>query len=130
MGSLGLELPQKCLGVREPPDPHADVDLDGAGKVCLNRKGLSVTEDWRLLPGHLIPEHLQDDFNRASGRNMRVFVHGTGPFDEGAVAANLELLHKIGTTTAGVIAPTTLTPLPQYQKDLAATRPDWVIDES
>ncbi len=120
----------KCLGVREPPDPHADVDVDATGSVILNRKGLSVTQDWRQLPGHLIPEHLDDGFNGAAGRGMRVFVHGSGPFDEGAVAAGLELLHKGRSATAGVVAPTALVPLSQYQQDLAATRADWVIDES
>jgi hypothetical protein len=120
----------KCLGVREPPDPHADVEVDGAGNVHLNRKGLSVTKDWRQLPGHLIPEHLDDGFNGASGRGMKVFVHGTGSFDEGVVAPGLELLHKAGTTTAGVVAPTATVLLAQYQHDLAATRTNWVVDES
>jgi hypothetical protein len=120
----------KCLGVREPPDPHADVDLDGAGNVLLNRKGLSVTADWRQLPGHLIPEHLDDGFNGATGRGMNVFIHGNGAFDEGTVAAGLELLHKARTTSAGVVAPTAAVPLAQFQQDLAATRASWVIDES
>lgn len=79
----------KCLGVREPPGPLADVDVE-QNKVLLNRKGLSVADDWRQLPGHLIPEHLDDGFNGASGRNMRVFVHGSGPFDEGPVAKDLD----------------------------------------
>ena len=103
--SLGTQ--SKSLGVREPPDRYADIDLDASGNVVLNRKGLSVSEDWRQLPGHLIPEHLDDGFNGASGRGMRVFVHGAGPFDEGPVAVGLELLHKIRSTGSGVVAPTT-----------------------
>lgn len=120
----------KCFGARQPPDPHADVDVDAAGQVLLNRKGLSVTRDWRGLPGHLIPEHLDDGFNGASGRGMNVFIHGTGGFDEAAVAQGLELRHKTGTITAGVVAPAFSMPLAQYQEALAATRPDWVIDET
>jgi hypothetical protein len=120
----------KCLGVREPPDAHADVDFDGAGHVLLNREGLSVTKDWRDLLGHLIPEHLDDGFNGASGKGMQVFALGSGGFDEGEVTQDLELLHKTGTVTAGVVAPTTSIPLAQYQQALAATRPDWIIDES
>jgi hypothetical protein len=50
----------KCLGVRVPPNRFADIDLDPDGKVLLNRKGLSVSRNWRDLPGHLIPEHLDD----------------------------------------------------------------------
>jgi hypothetical protein len=120
----------KCLGVREPPNDHADIDIDGAGLVLVNRKGLSVTKDWRDLPGHLIPEHLDDGFNGASGRGMSVFTHGSGAFDEGEITQDLELLHKTGTVTAGVVAPTSSVPLDQYQQALAGTRPDWIIDES
>ena len=120
----------KCLGVREPPDPHADVDIDGAGDVLLNRKGLSVTADWKQLPGHLIPEHLDDGFNGASGRGLRVFVHGAGAFQEGPLATRLELIYKAGKTDTGLIVPTTLESLKQFQQNLAATRSDWSIDES
>lgn len=33
----------KCLGVREPPHPFADIDVDQEKKVLLNRKGLAST---------------------------------------------------------------------------------------
>lgn len=51
---------KRCLlGVR-PSGPNADVDLkphgDVNGFVIRNNKGLSVVDDWRHLPGHLIPE--------------------------------------------------------------------------
>ena len=119
----------KCLGVRVPPNRHADIDLDNAGKVVLNRKGLSVSKDWRSLPPHLIPEHLDDGFNGASGKGMRVFVHGTGAFHEGPVSAGLELHHKLHSSESGVLAPTGSVPMHQYQEDLAATRDGWVVDE-
>ena len=35
----------KRLGVRVPPDPHADIDTDAAGKAILNGKGMSVVEN-------------------------------------------------------------------------------------
>ncbi len=120
----------KCLGVREPPDPNADVNVDGAGSVVQNRKGMSVADDWRQLPGHLIPEHLDDGFNGASGRGMNVFVHGCGFFQQGPVTATLELLLKAGTVSCGVVAPTARVSLARYQQDLMATRGNWFIDES
>lgn len=120
----------KCLGVREPPDRFADIDVDANGHVVLNRKGLSVVDDWRRLPGHLIPEHLDDGRNGAAGKNMRVFVHGAGMFAEGIVSQDLELLLKIGSATAGMVAPRTTVPLSKYQTNLAATRGSWVEDES
>src|SRR5262245_45782782 len=125
-----VRVQSKCLGVREPPGPHVDVDVDKAGKVVLNRKGLSVGDDWRDLPPHLIPEHLDDGLNGASGKGLRVFVHGCGGFVEGAVAPGLELVYKAKKTTAGNVVPAALVPLAQYQSDLQATRPHWVIDES
>jgi hypothetical protein len=62
------------------PNPHADVDRDVGGNVVLNRRGLSVVvADWRQLPGHLLPEHLDDGFNGASGdaafRNYAELLH-------------------------------------------------------
>lgn len=125
----------KCLGVR-PTGQYADVDLeppgDEKGKVFSNQKGLSVSADWRTLKPHLIPEHLDDGLNGASGKNMAVYVHGqgTGPFAEGSVASGLEMIFKEGSSGAGVIRPVKTVPLSQYQADLAATRPCWVIDES
>lgn len=120
----------KCLGIREPPDRFADVDVDATGYVLVNRKGLSVVDDWRRLPGHLIPEHLDDGFNGACGKHMRIFVHGDHGFDEGPVSTTLQLLHKLGSTTAGVVAPIVSLTLSEFQADLAATRDEWRIDES
>ena len=121
----------KCLGVRSSGQ-YADVNLDSRGNVILNRKGLSVSEDWRTLKPHLIPIELDDGLNGACGKGMAVFVHGqsTGPFTEGAVSNELELCFKDETTTAGNVCPISLVSLEQYQSDLAATQPDWVIDPS
>jgi hypothetical protein len=118
----------KCLGVREPG--NADIDLDDSGNVQLNGRGLSVVSDWRLLPGFLVPEHLEDEFNGASGKALRVFVHGSGGFAEGDVAKGLCLRHKPHNDKAGNVTPKAAVALAQFQKDLQATRPDWRIDES
>jgi hypothetical protein len=120
-----------CLGVR-PTGQNADVDLNPAGDVISNAKGLSVGDDWRKLPGFLIPEDLDDGFNRARGKKMAVYVHGngTGPFGPGPVAAGLEMILKQGSVDAGVVRPVATVPLAQYQADLRATRANWVVDES
>lgn len=121
----------KCLGIRSSGQ-HADIDLDGSGCVVVNRKGMSVSADWRTLEPHLIPEELDDGKNGASGKNMEVFVHGqgTGPFAEGPVAAGLEMCFKLRSETAGNVCPIAAVPLTQYETDLSATQPDWVIDPS
>jgi hypothetical protein len=125
----------RCLGVR-PTGKNADVDLDPPGDVngdvISNNKGLSVVEDWRKLPGHLIPDHLFDGLNNARGKNMAVYVHGngTGPFVADPVAPGLEMILKQGSTESGVIRPVRTVPLATYQADLRATRPNWEVDQS
>lgn len=118
----------KCLGVRPPGDPSADIKVDDGGVVKLNRMGMSVSEDWRTLPGHLVPRELADEHFGASGKDMAVFVHGAGTFEEGAVADGLYMWLKEGETASGIVCPVALVPLQQYQDDLARTRPDWVIE--
>jgi hypothetical protein len=119
----------KCLGVRTSGD-HPDVHPDAAGWVLVNRKGLSVSADWRTLPGHLIPKELNNGLNGARGIGMAVFVHGdgTGAFAEGPVAEGLELYFKQGRTDRGEVGPTVSVPLAQYQSDLQATRAQWMIE--
>jgi hypothetical protein len=115
----------KCLGVREPG--NADVDLDNEGNVKLNGRGMSVVSDWRLLPGFLVPPHLENEFNGASGRGLRVFVHGEGGFVEAAVAESLCLRHKTSSDTAGNVVPTASLPLAHFQAALQATRSGWFV---
>jgi hypothetical protein len=122
----------KVLGVRWSGD-HADVDLDPPGdengNVVVNRKGLSVNSDWRTLPSHLIPKELGDQFN-GTGKGMKVYVHGSGPFEEGQVTPSLEILLKSDSVDSGVVRPAFPVSLRQYEADLHATRQDWVEDAS
>lgn len=125
---------KRCLlGVR-PTGGSADIDLipagDVSGNVERNQKGLSVSADWRQLPAYMIPQELDDEINGASGMGMKVYVHGTGPFAEGAVAAGLEMCFKANKVDAGVISPVVVVKLAQYQADLQATRAQWVDDPS
>src|SRR5688572_26526568 len=69
------------LGVRVPPDAHSDVDVDSAGMVLLNRKGMSVADHWTSLLPHLIPKRLRSIVDGASGSNQSAcFRFGSGPF--------------------------------------------------
>jgi hypothetical protein len=78
----------------------------------------------------MIPEELDDEVNGASGIGMKVYVHGTGVFVEGAVAPGLEMRFKLNTVDAGVVSPVAQVTLVQYQADLEATRAQWVEDPS
>ena len=118
-----------CLGVRVPPNKNADIDLDSGGNVILNGKGMSVSDDWRKLSGHLIPEGLDDGQNNARGKGMRVFVHGSGRFEDGTVTSKLMLHLKVGSQSNGVVSPVEAVDLALFQASLAETRSDWLIDE-
>jgi hypothetical protein len=61
---------------------------------------------------------------------MGVYVHGTGAFAEGVVAAALEMLLKPHSVDSGVVCPMGTVSLNQYQADLQATRAHWVDDPS
>jgi hypothetical protein len=57
------------LGVRVPPNPHADIETDDDGNVLLNENGMSVVDNWRSLLPHLIPKRLKSVFAGATGSN-------------------------------------------------------------
>jgi hypothetical protein len=122
----------KELGVRVPPNPHADVDVDATTNlVVLNQKGMSVAENLRRLAPHLIPTRLSSIVPLAKGRgNLRCYRLGDGPFAPGPIADGLELVLKPGATDTGNIVPSAVVTLAQFQHDLAATRALWVEDET
>lgn len=123
----------KELGVREPPDAHADVDVDSQNEVVLNGRGMSVAESWRHLLPHLIPKRLQARglCADASGSNsLACFTMGAGGFMSGPMNASLYLALKPNDSYAGNVVPTTAVRLAQFQSDLSATREQWLIDET
>lgn len=121
----------KELGVRVPPNPNADVDLDDSGRVILNGKGMSVAENWRHLPPHLIPMRLRSELPGAAGSDrLSCFIHGSGPFKEGPINDRLALVLKAHDMRAGNVVPSRLDELQSFQDELAATRSEWSIEES
>jgi hypothetical protein len=121
----------KELGVRVPPNRHADIDVDNAGMVVLNGLGMSVVANWRDLPDHLIPIRLCAIVPQAAGSNdLKCYRWGEGPFAAGMLAAGLELVLKPGSSRHGNVTPTTDVTVAQFLALLAATRADWVEDET
>lgn len=119
----------KQLGVRVPPNKHADVDLKDCGNVKMNEKGLSVGSHWTKLPPHLIPKRLFGKRPGAVGSDKNsCFKLGAGSFDEGDVSENLTLVKK-SVPSLGLIIPQTSMHIDEYQEAIAATRCDWIIDE-
>jgi hypothetical protein len=120
-----LQQSASALGVR----PGVDVDLDAQGSVLVNRNGMSVNPAWRVMSIFRIPKRLRNIVPGARGSNHTFcFRTGTGPFQQGAFAAGLTL--EPDSATHGNVAPAQVVPLAQYETDLAATRPDWLVDET
>ena len=113
------------LGVR----PGTDINIDAAGNVLLDDNGMSVAPGWRNLELHRIPKRLGTIVSGSRGPNStHCFTTGAGPFQRDPFAQGLELIPDIAIHAA--VAPVAVVPLAQYEADLAATRPDWVIDET
>jgi hypothetical protein len=126
-----VEPSARGLGVREPPSPDADVDVDAHGNVILNNRGMSVARHWRELPRHRIPKRLKTGQKGGLGPNADFcWKLGDGPFTAAPVAAGLELVLKPHDPTKGNVVPDQQIPLAQFQANLAATRNLWVVDET
>lgn len=120
----------KSLGVRIGPDLTVDVTT---GLVALDGKGMSVVPDWRHLVYYRIPRRLRHLVPGAAGSDVTFcFVLGSGPFTAGNVTSDLELIPDAGPPPIvhGVVAPNRVMPTQNYLDALAATRSDWVIDET
>jgi hypothetical protein len=118
----------RTLGVRVPPDKHADILVQPDGTVQPRTGGMSVAPSWRDLPLHRIPERLRSAVPGAVGNNKDAcWTMGEGSFEEGQLAAGLVLRPE--SSNHGFVEPAVTVPLGQYQRDLFATRDRWVIDE-
>lgn len=120
----------KELGVRVPPDPHTDVDLDSSQFVILNRRGMSVVDNWRIQQVHLIPKRLKNLVQGAIGSdNMSCWRLGLAPFAEGTVTESLDLVLKTNNSRAGNIVPRISQHVQDFQDALESTRNHWIVDE-
>jgi len=116
------------LGAR----PGPDVTVDAANNVVLDGKGMSVAPAWRDLDYTRIPRRLRPKFSGAAGPNAHAcFARGSGPFQAGAISTDLVLEPDQGPppATHGVVAPAQVMTEAQYNGAIAATRPNWIVDE-
>jgi len=115
------------LGVREPPDPHADVHPDSAGIVETGR-GMSVAPSIDAMLPHLIPKRLRRTNRDAKASNDKiVWSLGVGPFVDAVL--NLTLVLRVTSDTHGQVEPAERMPLIDFQNALASTQNDWRKDE-
>src|SRR5262249_51186955 len=105
--------------------------LDQSQHVIQNGGGMSVAANWRHLLPHLIPKQLKVLLPGAAGSNsLSCYRMGTGLFASGAISDALELVLKPGNPHAGNVVPSRSVHRDQFLADLAATRAQWVIDET
>jgi hypothetical protein len=92
---------------------------------------MSVAENWRWMLPHLIPKRLRSVCPSAAGSNgLACFRFGQGPFTSEQLNARLSVVLKELNARAGNVVPIHLGNIRQFQDDLAATRSEWVIDET
>jgi len=120
-----------ALGVRVPPDEHADIAVGAEGLVEPRTSGMSVAPAWRLLPVHRIPRRFRARFPRAAGKNaLFLWRMGHGPFTDGPIADRLLFRPDPEKPNEhGFVEPVTTMPAGDYRAALAATRDQWAIDE-
>jgi len=115
----------RTLGVRVPQD----IEPDANGDVHLGPHGMSVAPSLRDLPVQWVPKRLRHLREGAIGPDTsKVWCHGEGKFEAAIVAPHLVL--QPDRTDHGTVAPDATMQLAAYEAALAATRPDWAIDES
>ncbi len=119
-----VEQTAKGLGVRT----GVDIDVDQHGNA-IERQGNVGCPELARATGLAHPKAVAEQGTRRPcvGKDL-LFPNRHGPISAGPFAQGLELTPD--STTHGCITPATAVPLAQYQCDLAATRPDWQVDET
>jgi hypothetical protein len=120
-----------ALGVRVPPDKHADLPAGNDGMVEPGTGGMSVSPAWRLLPVHRILRRLRTKFPRAAGSNQ-LFCWRFGESGFAAALISDQLMFRPDPEKPdrhGLVEPAQQMKVEEYQAALAATRDQWVIDE-
>lgn len=113
------------------PEPEPDIAADESGMVRPETGGMSVVPNWRDLRFYRIPRRLKIKVPGAKGSDqLFCWRLGEGPFVAGPIAPRLSLRPDDDVHSKhGVIEPTQVMALTEYQEALAATRDQWVIDE-
>jgi hypothetical protein len=117
----------KCLGVRVPPNPEADIEPDTEGQVQPGQGGMSVAPQPADLPYHRMPRRHKGQFPRASGsNNLAVWHMGEGAFGAGGIADQLVLRPDPERPAVhGFVEPAMRMSCADYQAALAASRDVW-----
>jgi len=136
-GKPAVGADRNMLGARPGSPPDGDLPIDESGGVAPETGGMSVNICPFQLPYFLVPRHLAalgGPFKGAKGKpGTRIWSMGEGPFVPAKLTENLTLVPDrtaLGETPDhACVAPTFPMPLDTYQAALAATQPQWHLDE-
>src|SRR5487761_1073089 len=119
----------RTLGVRLPPNPDFDIDVNADGTVEPGRGGMSVSPDIRSLPKHRVPVRYIALKPNAHGKHHidTCWRMGDGPFADGKISDRLAF--RVNSIDHGMIEPSYRMPLAEYQQALADTQDDWIAIE-
>jgi hypothetical protein len=121
---------KKMLGVKIGHQRYDDIGSNQAGEVVPGTGGMSVAPEWRVLPDHRIPRRLNPklDTRRATGDNrLMCWRYGSGGFETSPLTDDVSL--AVDSPSHGVVEPSSKMSLARYEQALAATAPDWTVDE-
>lgn len=118
----------RTLGVRVPPNPHVDIQVNADGTVEPGRGGMSVSPDVQSLPkSRVSPRYKRMKPNAHGPYGDVCWRMGDGPFADGNVSDRLVL--RVDSSDHGVIEPAYQMPVGEYQQALAATEDAWIAIE-
>lgn len=115
------------LGARIP----GDIDADANDLVHPGTGGMSVSPSLRTLPIFLIPRRLRHLVPGAAGNSSSyVWSLGNGDFVAAPVTQQLSMRPDPDKQNHGFVEPAQIMPKNEYHAALAATQPDWTVDEN
>ncbi|HEX5445096.1 MAG TPA: hypothetical protein VFW87_14755 [Pirellulales bacterium] len=119
----------RTLGVRVPPNPDFDIEVNADGTVEPGKGGMSVSPDILALPKHRAPVRYIAFKPDARGRHDDdiCWRMSDGPFADGKIGDRLVL--RVDSNDHGMVEPAYRMLLTEYQQALAATQDDWIAFE-
>lgn len=117
------------LGVVVGLPPEGDIMPDEAGNVKPGTGGMSVSPTLGDLPFWRVPKRLKNRVPGARGKDVhKVYRLGSGPFAPSRVTPDL-ILHP-DRPGHGMVEPSVLCAIAEYEAHLATTRVLWMDGES
>jgi hypothetical protein len=120
--AIGIGIRLASIGPKGNPIA-GDIDIEGR-YVILNKRGMSVAQNPKLLPTHRIPKRLGVYVPLASGSNLYAIWKIEIPFSD-RVMVTKDLILRLGSDNHGNICPSLKRTLSKFEQDLEGTQNLW-----